>query len=232
MSEFLVPVTPAFFAFLQSDGDIYNFLLDSVEFDTTPHGFRSMRYLNQFLVASKFPITGDLPYEDKNEVKKREKLHTTTVYLAGKISNSDPYSSLVWRWALEETLAEKGLIALNPLRGKGSFFHHNYVAQNTSEQNKIQTTDWFRPEEILSRDLEDIYLSDVVVANLSHLKDDLMIGTLMELGYAMALGRKVIVYIDPEVGYEVTGVMENHPFLCHFPVYYYFEEVNSAIESL
>jgi nucleoside 2-deoxyribosyltransferase len=123
-----------------------------------------------------------------------------SVYLAGPISGLSYDDATGWRDEVQNATLWDGEIEFHdPMRGKGSPGDFSEPLPVVSEPMGC------RPKEILTRDLFDIDCCDVVLANLS-LCPRVSIGTMVELGYAKAQG-KVIIVVVPE------GSVYEHPFV-------------------
>lgn len=115
------------------------------------------------------------------------------VYLAGPIT-SEPYT-LQWRQEATTYLNDRGLGVLDPMRGKdpksivGLGFESNIPG-------------WL----FTARDYIDLESCQCVLANFLYIPERQCIGTLMELGYSVALNIPFIVVTDQE---QFT----KHPFI-------------------
>lgn len=128
------------------------------------------------------------------------------VYLAGPISDINIQDAVVWREEAEEKLEAANIVALNPLRGK-----------NLDDENVNINLD---AAEVVERDLEDTYISDIVLVDLR--REVSIIGTAMEIMYAKQLGRKVFAF--------------GKAYKNHYWIRYYtderFENLDEAIEAI
>lgn len=129
------------------------------------------------------------------------------VYLAGSINGIDYNSSTQWRIFLGEELTKKGYNFFDPMRGK-SFLDKGEEPLSDSIFSSKEA------EFILERDLYDINQCDIIIANMTFLGEQPMIGTLMELGYVLAAQEEIDCYL-----FGVKDDYKNHPFFCKFQVH-------------
>jgi len=106
-----------------------------------------------------------------------------TIYVAGQIVDKDIERATVWRRQVHEWADLRGDIEIrDPLVGKK-------IGEITERK--------FTPNEIVSRDLQDIDDSDMVVANLTGLiKGNPLFGTPCEIMYAWIQGIPVVLITD------------------------------------
>jgi nucleoside 2-deoxyribosyltransferase len=124
-----------------------------------------------------------------------------TVYLAGPITGLTYKQATAWRDRVTSELAP-GILTISPLRGIGP---PDVVFDAC-------------PVGTVGRDLYDIRRCDLVLANLSKAAK-VSKGTLVEIGYALALHKPVIVAIN---GFH------DHPFVVE-PALYVVDELEKAI---
>lgn len=130
-----------------------------------------------------------------------------TVYLAGPISDIFIEQAAVWRYAAEKRLGAAGISVLNPLREKDLTdpnikFNLNY-------------------EEVVKRDLHDIYSADIILVDLRH--DVRIVGTAMEMVYARVWGDKKI--------YAFGNAYRQH-YWVKYHVDRFFDDLDDAIEAI
>lgn len=134
------------------------------------------------------------------------------IYLAGAIRDGNE-SDIQWREKLVAVLGEQNppfgapVTVLNPLAGD-SF---NVETRKWSGCGRASTA-----KAIYKRDLWYVRQADLIVANLTSLAEGYpSVGTLMELGVAVGMGRKMIALIVPKgyKGHENAGMYALHPFL-------------------
>ncbi len=130
-----------------------------------------------------------------------------TVYLAGPISDILIEQAAIWRYAAEKRLRAAGISVLNPLRGK-----------DLTDPDIKFNLDY---EEVVKRDLHDIYSADIILVDLRH--EVKLIGTAMEMVYArMWGGKKIYAFGD---GYRQHYWVKYH-------VDRFFDGLNEAIEAI
>lgn len=128
--------------------------------------------------------------------------------MGGKVYLSGPISGLTyqearygWRASFNAQLDE-GITALSPMR------HEGHLAEIKGTLEKAYPDNLFsRPKMIVAKDFLDIKLSDIVIANFEFAKRP-SVGTFVELGYAKALGKTIIVIKNDD-----TDAIYNHPFI-------------------
>lgn len=125
------------------------------------------------------------------------------VYLSGKISGLNKSDALNWREDAKKALQDVCEL-ICPLR------HADMVAQ----EHYPGLANGLHPEEILQRDLLDIEDSDLILC----LFDASSIGTMMELGYAYARDKEIIMILDDEH-------LAKHPFISGY-------SLNTVVNSL
>ncbi len=102
------------------------------------------------------------------------------VYLAGAISEVDPTYATEWRTVAERYLSGAGFEVLNPCAGKDLY------APGVNE-------DMFTPAQIVEADLEMIWQSDIILAEVGR-RDIPYHGTSMEIAYAYQWKKTIIVW--------------------------------------
>lgn len=122
---------------------------------------------------------------------------TKSVYLAGPISHVSYDGANEWRRTSTARLQAVGIEAICPLRGKHVFLGH---AQQ-GEIEKIAADTGITPRQIVTRDLNDIARSDLLLANLLDVKANgtIIIGTPMEIFYAAHDLNKPVVVVANDV---------------------------------
>lgn len=108
------------------------------------------------------------------------------VYLAGPITGLSWEAATTWRRIVQANLMSYDDIkVLSPLRGK-------CLLEDRKSIESYEPGFICQPKTIVARDLGDIRRSDVVLFNFIH-ADKPSIGSLIELGYAKALHKTIIV---------------------------------------
>jgi nucleoside 2-deoxyribosyltransferase len=128
----------------------------------------------------------------------KEELMRDCVYLAGPITHEE----ITWQWRIDavQWFEDRGVKALDPLRGKDLLsINKGGFGSNIPGWNFV----W--------RDLRDIQKSGVVLCNMMYIPDRQMTGSLMELGYAVALRIPfVVVTTDTD--------LLRHPFITELSI--------------
>lgn len=137
-------------------------------------------------------------------------MDTKKVYLCGPIT-TDEYS---WKWREEVATALDYLFAiqaLDPMRGKN-------LATISDGGLKSNI-----PGRIfMNRDLMDLRDSSLVLCNFLSIPDRQCVGSLMELGYALALNIPFVVVTNEDF-------LKLHPFISENALYV-FDNIEDAIE--
>lgn len=111
-----------------------------------------------------------------------------TVYLAGPITHAGSYDKATcWRHEADQALFDLGIRALSPMRD------HEFLAGNW---NRMQSDGSYEhpltlPSGIVGRDSFDVKRCDVMLVNLLDAKR-VSIGTMIEYGWASAMGKVII----------------------------------------
>lgn len=130
-----------------------------------------------------------------------------TVYLAGPISDISIEQAAAWRHIAEKRLGAAGIRTYNPLRGK-----------DLTDLSIKFNLDY---EEVVKRDLHDIYSADIILVDLRH--EVKLIGTAMELAYAQMWGGKKV--------YAFGNAYRQHYWI-KYHVDRFFDSLNEAIEAI
>lgn len=122
------------------------------------------------------------------------------VYLSGPITGlTYAAARFGWRKEFADRLAP-GITVLSPMR------HEGHLAEVKGKLAKEYPEHLFsHPKIIVSKDLLDIDMSDIVVANFLGAKKP-SIGTVSEMGYAKAKGKTIVTILE-------EGNVHNHPFV-------------------
>ena len=110
-----------------------------------------------------------------------------TVYLCGPIGGK-PIDH-IWREEVTSKLREYGIRTLDPLRGKNA----GLISDQGLGYNGV-----LAPSEIADRDAADIGEADLVLACFPYAPERQSIGSLMEMGMAVALNKPVVLCATPE----------------------------------
>lgn len=123
------------------------------------------------------------------------------VYLAGPIAGHSYDEATRWRREWTQLLSAYGIRALSPMRAK----EHLDGAERIENDAKTFGHYLARPEDILARDKSDCTRADVVVFNMLYAASGAPnTGTMIEVGWASALGKPLVTIID-----------DMHPLLAH-----------------
>jgi nucleoside 2-deoxyribosyltransferase len=125
-----------------------------------------------------------------------------TVYLSGPISGLRYAEAREWRDVAAESLAEEGIVALTPLRGKNFLEKIDGPLLKAGHPTKPLST----PKGIVTRDRWDAMRCDVMLVNLLG-ATDVTIGTMIEYGWADAARNPIITVMEPE------GNIHDHAFI-------------------
>jgi nucleoside 2-deoxyribosyltransferase len=112
-----------------------------------------------------------------------------TVYLAGPITGQSYKGCTDWREAAIRELAEEGIIGVSPMRGK--YYLENEGVIGDAYPDKPMSSE----KGITTRDRFDATGCSVLLANFSD-ADRVSVGTCIELGWADANRRPIIVVME------------------------------------
>jgi len=118
-----------------------------------------------------------------------------TVYLAGPISGCTPADCFDWRQHAITSLEEWGHIGLSPARFK-PFLREVKTIENIEQEGKIKNPPVEAPT-LTARDRRDVATCDVVLMNLLPYSSRISIGTMIEVGWADAARKPLIVVASP-----------------------------------
>ena len=128
---------------------------------------------------------------------------TKLVYLSGPITGlTYKEARFGWRKAFEKML-EPGIGVLSPMRHEG---HLAEMKNVPIEPDNLPTHLFSHPKMIVSKDFLDIEECTIMVANFLEAQK-VSQGTLIEMGYAHALGRTIITVAPPQ------DKIHNSPFI-------------------
>ena len=126
------------------------------------------------------------------------------VYLAGPIANTAAGQSVEWRVEAHKWLFNRGIETLSPMRAKEALARgpigddfHAYENQGV----------FFTSRAIMTRDFNDVKRCDALLVNLLG-AEKASLGTVMELGWAYALQKPVVVAIEP-----IGNPHDRHPMI-------------------
>jgi nucleoside 2-deoxyribosyltransferase len=122
------------------------------------------------------------------------------VYLAGPMTgHSNEYCG--WRYREFEAYRRGDIIPVDPMRGK-KFLEGATIIEDSYSEHMLGT-----PKFIIERDYNDVKNCDVVFMNLLGAKR-ISIGSMIELGWAMAHGKPIILIMEPDNLHEHPMVLE------------------------
>ncbi len=119
-----------------------------------------------------------------------------TVYLAGPITGETFEGCTDWREFARKSLAP-GICGLSPLRAK------DYLAGENKIGDSYEGLALSSARGIMTRDYFDVQNCDIVIANVKG-ASSVSIGTVMEIAWAKAFDKPLILVIEPSE-FEATG---------------------------
>mgnify|MGYP001560191080 CR=1 FL=1 len=127
-----------------------------------------------------------------------------TVYLAGPIAGLTQSQATTWRDEAAKVLAGNGIQALQPII---PIAVGNYVIPALADETRIA------PLEIFNVDMELLNEADVVLVGYPT-GPRLSVGTAVEVGYAYAQRKPIVIWVQPkQLGLTLVGSEKLHPFL-------------------
>lgn len=141
------------------------------------------------------------------------------VYTAGPITGCDHEGATGWRELVRNELSRSGIDTISPMRGKPNIGVGNiYTAAITRE-----FTDPLRTSAgINTRDFNDVKRADLIFVNLLGARK-VSIGTVMEIAWARAFGKPVVLIMEPE------GNVHDH-WMLKFPCGFIVPTIAEAVE--
>lgn len=126
------------------------------------------------------------------------------VYLAGPISHTTWKGATNWRVYAREVLAEAGITALDPMRGKdflNQVVHGNIKFDTMVDSTRQKYAGLEHPlitaHGITKRDRWDVLSSDLILVNFIGAKK-VSIGTVMEIAWADAWNKYTIIAMEED----------------------------------
>lgn len=116
------------------------------------------------------------------------------VYLAGPITGQTLAGANDWRTVAKEYLADHGINAVSPLRGKD--YLNSLVGVDGAYGMEYKEHPMSTAHGITARDWWDCRRADMVFVNLLLAGEKVSIGTVMEVAWAHAAGRYVLVVME------------------------------------
>ena len=146
----------------------------------------------------------------------------TKVYLAGPITGLTYGSATDWRQSAGLYLAQFGIVALSPMRGK-DFILRRLGATATMGQT-YEDAPLSTQRGIVARDTFDIKRADVVLFNLLG-AERVSIGSMVEYGWASAHGKVIVTVMEKE------GNVHDHAFVRELSPYR-VDNLDDALEII
>ena len=122
------------------------------------------------------------------------------VYLAGPITGLSYGGCTDWRESVKEELADVGITAMSPMRGK------TYLLNETNIGDSYEETLLSSQRAIVARDYFDVQRADILLVNLAGAQR-VSIGTVMEIAWAYP-SHKPVVLVMPK-----NDLFHDHSFI-------------------
>ena len=142
------------------------------------------------------------------------------VYLAGPITGLSYEGATDWREYAKKKLAEYGIVGVSPMRAKG--FLKALPTMPSGEQKDLHGIG--QPRGFVARDRLDVSRCDAVLMNLLG-AERVSVGTMVEVGWADAFRKPVVLVMEPE------GNVHEHGFTRQLTAYHN-ESLDTAIETV
>lgn len=117
------------------------------------------------------------------------------VYMAGPIASQTLSAANGWREQLAKQLANVGILAFNPLRGKQQFLPQLGPVGHDTERYSDHPL--VTAKAITARDRNDVITSDLIVVNFLNYEGKTT-GTAIEFGWADSARVPILVIIEPD----------------------------------
>lgn len=134
-------------------------------------------------------------------------MKSSSVYLAGPISGTSFHGCNDWREAVAKELAEVGVTALSPLRGKKARLESVPTLADHYDDDPLT-----RLPGIVGRDRFDVMRADAILVNVLGARK-VSIGTVMEIAWADILHKPIVLAMEPQ------GNPHEHGMLTHVVSY-------------
>lgn len=133
--------------------------------------------------------------------------HKGTVYLSGPITGlTYGEARYGWRQEVVDRLAP-GIVGLSPMRHEGHLAELKQPLEATSDQ----AGHFFSGSKIIvEKDKLDIERSDIMLVNVLGATQRVSIGTAVEIGIAMILGKKIILVIEDPGTAEIGAYFDEY----------------------
>lgn len=145
------------------------------------------------------------------------------VYLAGAIAGHVFDDANEWRNDAQFLLSARGIETLSPLRAKEALGVTHRISTDFRDYSGLGP--FFTSRGIMARDFNDVKRCDALLVNLLGLQKP-SLGTTMELAWAYALQKPVVVAIE-----AAGNPHDNHPMLAE-AMPFRFEALEDAIDAV
>jgi len=131
------------------------------------------------------------------------------VYLAGQITGLTYDQANEWRTGFTQRLNSVGIEALSPLRAKEFLRDYGVLNGNYYRASPLSSA-----KGIVTRDRNDVSNCDIVLMNLKDM-DRVSIGCMVEVGWADAQRKPIVMVLDEQSPYEHEFINEISGFIVH-----------------
>lgn len=145
------------------------------------------------------------------------------VYLAGPIAGISGTDATEWRDLAADLLTAHGIECLDPMRAKEALAKVTRIQQNFHEY--AHRGPFFTAKGIMARDFADVKRCDALLVNLLGAEKP-SFGTVMELAWAYAMQKPVVVAIE-----DAGNLHDLHPML-HEAMPFRVETLDEAVECV
>ena len=145
------------------------------------------------------------------------------VYLAGPIAGIPGTDALEWRIKATLSLEERMIECLDPMRSKEEITGPERISTNFNDY--AISGPFFTAKGIMARDFADVKRCDALLVNLLGAKKP-SLGTVMELAWAYAMQKPVVVAMESE-----GNLHDLHPML-HEAMPFRVETLDEAIDCV
>jgi nucleoside 2-deoxyribosyltransferase len=130
------------------------------------------------------------------------------VYLAGPIAGKSYEEAMDWRLAAYHYFSGYGITSYSPMRAKDGLKGTKVLSGvDYPEEGPLSSRAMYR------RDLHDVRTADVVLVNLTG-ADRVSIGTMIEIGYAVAQGKYIVVVMESDNIHQHLFITESASLIC------------------
>lgn len=131
-----------------------------------------------------------------------------SIYLAGPIAGQTVDGAVDWREIVADALYGS-VRCFSPMRGKEHALRDHAGDKPLPATGYPEGDDLLTDRGIVARDLLDIRRVDLVFCNLDISADRVSVGTMVEIGYAHALGKPILFIM----GKATPWGLYSHPFI-------------------